>query len=462
MTAASTPGPRDTTGAGPQDAAAAARLTAVARELAEAAGAVRAAGRAVTAVASDPALLASLGRSPRSGLRAAGALARGLTEPAGLGHAPDGGRAGHAARLAGVAARRGSLAGDLAATALRLRIRLCATRHAEYGAESPVRRMLVAVEAGLPALALRILREDVRVRSAGHALAALAPAWEEVTAWHALADGNPFNDAAAWHTVTGTRVQSAPPPVPRPRRSSGAGSLAEPPDGVFPDGLDEDGGICAHLRNLAALGPGRMLTRQVTGPDGTTRCLVLLPGPEFVLPRTASPEGLVAAVAALGCGGSPYTLAARHALRRTVPDGMPVALVGHGLGGVTALHLAGGPGRTGRAVTHVVTVGSPTGSGRLPAPRARVAGLAEEHDLMPRLEGRSPVPALPPPPCPSPDRLELAWTDPSYDLPLCLGAEAYAQSLDKSAPEARDRVDELLAAYRGRPGKTAVHRLPGG
>ncbi|MET9417796.1 hypothetical protein ABZY03_27130, partial [Streptomyces klenkii] len=46
MTAASTPGPRGTTGAGPEDAAAAARLTAVARELAEAAGAVRAAGRA--------------------------------------------------------------------------------------------------------------------------------------------------------------------------------------------------------------------------------------------------------------------------------------------------------------------------------------------------------------------------------------------------------------------------------
>ncbi|WP_424892571.1 hypothetical protein [Streptomyces sp. XH2] len=453
MTAASTPGPRGTTGTGPEDAAAAERLAAVARELAGAAGAVRAAGRAVTAVASDPALLASLGRSPRRGLLAAGALARGLTDPAGLGHAPDGGRAGRAARIAGVAARRGSLATDLAATALRLRIRLCATRHAEYGAESAVRRMLVAVEAGLPALALRILREDVRVRSAGHALAALAPSWEEVTAWHALTDGNPFNDAAAWHTVTGTRAASTLPSVPRSR---GARLFAEPPEIAFPDGLDDGGGISAHLRNLAALGPGRMLTQQVTGPDGTTRCLVLLPGPKFVPPRTASPEGLVAAVAALGRGGSPYTLAVRDALRRTVPDGMPVALVGHGLGGVTALHLAGGPGRTGRAVELVVTAGSPTGSGRLPAPRARVAGLAEEHDLMPRLEGCGPAPVLPP------GRLELAWTDPSYDVPRCLGAEAYAQSLDKTATEARDRVDELLAPYRGRAGKTVVHRLPGG
>ncbi|MGK5545169.1 hypothetical protein ACSNOH_10610 [Streptomyces sp. URMC 127] len=464
MTAAGTPGsPRTTTEAGQGTGTATAgadRLTAAARELAGAAAAVRAAGVAVTAVASDPALLASLGRSPRRGLRAAGALARSLTDPAGLGHAPDGGRAGRAARAAGVAARRGSLATDLAATALRLQVRLCATRQAEYAAESAVRRMLVAVEAGLPALALRILREDVRVRSAGHALAALAPTWEAVTAWHALTDANPFNDAAAWLTVTGAGAESSRGHVPAPRSRRRTRSAGESPEAVFPDGLDEGGGISAHLRNLAALGPGRMLTRQVTGPDGTTRCLVLLPGPEFVLPRTASPEGLVAAVAALGRGDCPYTLAARDALRLAVPDGMPVALVGHGPGGVAALHLAGGPGRLRRAAELVVTAGSPAGSGLPPALRARVVRLAEEHDLMPRLEGRSPLPV--PVPSPSPERLELSWTDPSYDVPQCHGAQEYAQSLDKTATEARDRVDELLAPYRGRPGATAVHRLTGG
>ncbi|CAM5290479.1 hypothetical protein [Streptomyces abikoensis] len=467
MTAAGTPSsPRTATGAGTA-AAAAARLTAAAHELARAAAAVRAAGVAVTAVASDPALLASLGRSPRRGLRAAGALARSLTDPAGLGHAPDGGRAGRAARAAGVAARRGSLATDLAATALRLQVRLCATRQPEYAAESPVRRMLVAVEAGLPALALRILREDVRVRSSGHALAALAPSWEAVTAWHALTDANPFNDAAAWQTVTGARqavtgasAESSRGQVPGPRSHRRTRAAGEPPEAVFPDGLDEGGGISAHLRNLAALGPGRMLTRQVTGPDGTTRCLVLLPGPEFVLPPTASPEGLVAAVAALGRGDGPYTLAARDALRRAVPDGMPVALVGHGLGGATALHLAGGPGRLRRTAELVVTAGSPTGSARPPALRARVVRLAEEHDLMPRLEGRGPFPL--PVPSPSPERLEIVWTDPSFDVPQCHGAEEYAQSLDKTATDARDRVDELLAPYRGRPGATAVHRLTGG
>ncbi|MGK5731803.1 hypothetical protein [Streptomyces sp. URMC 124] len=462
MTREESPGSRDT-GAGPHDATAA-RLTSAARELGEAAGAVREAGLAVTAVATDPALLASLGRSPRRGLPAARALAHGLTDAAGLGYAPDGGRAGRLARLAGAGAARKSLAADLAVSALRLRIRLCATRQAEYAAESSVRRLLVAVEAGLPELALRILRERLRVRGAGRTLAALTPALGDVSAWSALADGNPFNDAAAWHTVTGTSDDAVP--LPGPRREARAGSLrsrakavAEPPDPAFLDGLDNSGGITAHLRNLAALGHGRMLTRHVTGPDGVARCLVLLPGPGFVLPRTASPQELAAAVAELGRAGSPYTLAVREALLRSVPEGMPVALVGHGHGGVTAGHLARAPEAGARLrLTHVVAVGSPAPPRRPHDPRTRVTALTEEHDLTPRLGGRGPVPLLPPPP----GLLEITWADPSYDVPQCHGAEAYAQSLDKTAPEVRDRVDELLAPYRGRAGRTVVHRLPAG
>ncbi|QLE71037.1 hypothetical protein FGW37_04945 [Streptomyces rectiverticillatus] len=462
MTAEGTPGSRDT-GTGPEDAAAA-RLAAVACELGEAAGAVRAAGLAVTAVATDPTLLASLGRSPRRGLRAAQALAHGLTDAAGLGYAPDGGRAGRVARLAGAAALRRSLAADLAATALRLRIRLCATRHAEYATQSPVRRLLVAVEAGLPELALRILRERVRVRGAGHTLAALAPALGDVSAWSALTDGNPFNDAAAWRAVMGTAAGAASVPGPRAEARPGflrsrEKAVAEPPDPAFLDGLDDGGGITAHLRNMAALGHGRMLTRHVTGPDGAARCLVLLPGPGFVLPRTASPQELVGAVAELNRGDSPYTRAVREALLRTVPEGMPVALVGHGHGGVTAGHLACAPeAGTRLRITHVVAIGSPAGPPRPHDPRTRVVALAEEHDLTPRLGGHSPVPALPPPPA----LLEITWADPSYDVPQCHGAETYAQSLDKTAPEARDRVDELLAPYRGRAGRTVVHRLPAG
>ncbi|GGY03233.1 hypothetical protein [Streptomyces hiroshimensis] len=463
MTTEGTPDSRDT-GAGRE--AAAARLAAVARELGEAAGAVRAAGLAVTAVAADPALLASIGRSPRRGLRAAQALSHGLTDPAGLGYAPDGGRAGQVARLAGAAAVRRSLASDLAATALRLRIRLCATRHAEFTAQGPVRRLLVAVEAGLPELALRILGERLRVRGAGHTLAALAPALGEVSAWSALADANPFNDAAAWHTITGTPTEHGSLPGPRGGARSGAlrsrrreKAVAEPPDPAFLDGLDESGGITAHLRNLAALGHGRMLTRHVTGPDGVARCLVLLPGPAFVLPRTASPQELVGAVTELGRGDSPYTRAVHEALLRSVPEGMPVALVGHGHGGVTAVRLAGAPeAGTRLRLTHVVAVGSPAAPRRPHDPRTRVVALAEEHDLTPRLGGHSPVPVLPPPS----GLLEIVWADPSYDVPQCHGAEAYAQSLDKTAPEARDRVDELLAPYRGRAGRTVVHRLPGG
>ncbi|MEU5423540.1 hypothetical protein AB0G46_30300, partial [Streptomyces sp. NPDC020667] len=57
-----------------------AELAALARTLSEAAGIVREAGRTLTAVATDPALLRSVSRSPRSGARAVGALARTLVD----------------------------------------------------------------------------------------------------------------------------------------------------------------------------------------------------------------------------------------------------------------------------------------------------------------------------------------------------------------------------------------------
>ncbi|MCC3767302.1 hypothetical protein K6I34_004722, partial [Streptomyces sp. UNOC14_S4] len=60
---------------------------------------------------------------------------------------------------------------------------------------------------------------------------------------------------------------------------------------------------------------------------------------------------------------------------------------------------------------------------------------------------------------PSDGRLEVTWADPTYDFPQCHGVDVYARGLDKAAPEARDRVDELLAPYRGRVEESVVHRL---
>ncbi|MGW1076572.1 hypothetical protein [Streptomyces sp. NPDC002537] len=439
-----------------------ASLAAVARTLSEAARAMREAGRVVTAVATDPALLGSVARSPRRGTHAVHSLARALVDSAGLGYAPDGGRVGGAARLGGVLARRRSLALDVAVAALKLRIRLCAVRHPEFVDEGPVRRLLIAVAADRQALALRILRQHVRPQGAQRVLAALAPALVEVLAWNALVDENPFNDEAAWCIVTGTPTDGDPllgiRAAARPRGQRGAGrAVAEPPDAEFLAGLEHDGGISGHLRNLAALGDGgRTLVQRIVGPDGLTRYLVLLPGMGFGLTRNPTPQDLVGAVTAVGRADSPYARAVRKSLALGVPDGAEIALIGHGQGGVAAMSLAELPQVTERwRLTHVVAVGAPVGFKRPRDPRTRVVSIVDEQDVLPGLEGRGPVPVLPLPA----DWLEITWADPAHDVPRCHGADAYAQGLDKVVPEARDRVDELLAPYRGRVEETVVHRL---
>ncbi|MEU2872491.1 hypothetical protein ABZ769_25290 [Streptomyces olivoreticuli] len=439
-----------------------ASLAALARTLSEVAGAVREAGRTVTAVATDPALLRSVGRSPRSGTRAVRALARTLVDPAGLGFAPDGGRVGRAARLGAALTSRRSLALDVAVAALKLRIRLCAVRHPEFVEEGPVRRLLIAVDADRQLLALRILRQNVRAQGAQRALAALAPALAEVMAWNALVDENPFNDEAAWCIVTGTRADGDPLLGIRigawARWDRGAGrAVAQPPDPEFLAGLDNDGGITGHLRNLAALGnDGRTLVQRVGGPDGITRYLVLLPGMALGLPRNPTPQDLVVAVTAVGRNDSPYTRAVRKALALTVPDGAEIALVGHSQGGVTAMSLAELPQVTERwRLTHVVAVGAPIDFKRPRDPRTRVVSIVNEHDVVPGLEGRSPVSVFPLPA----DWLEITWADPTHDFPQCHNVDVYAQGLDKVVPEARDEVDDLLAPYRGRVEESVVLRL---
>ncbi|MBT2387323.1 hypothetical protein [Streptomyces sp. ISL-11] len=455
------PTPPDLPGS-PSEPVHATPLAEVARTLSATAGVLRDAGRAVTAVACDPALLASVGRSPRLGARAAYALARTLVEPAGLGYAPDGGRVGRAARLGGVLTSRPSLAVDVAVSALKLRVRLCAVRHPEFAEEGPVRRMLTAIEADHQTLALRILRENMRAQGPQRALAALAPCLTEVMAWNALVDENPFNDEAAWCIVKGTRADGDPLLGTRigawARWDRGPGrAVPEPQDPEFLAELDDSGGISGHLRNIAALGTdGRMIIQRVKGPDGRTRHLVLLPGMAFGLPRNPSPQDLVGAVTAVGRNDSPYTRAVRKALARTVPDGAEVALIGHSQGGIAAMNLTELPGVNDRwRLTHVVAAGSPIDHKRPLDPNTRVVSLVNEHDVVPNLEGRSPVSVFPVPA----GWLEITWVDPSHDFPQCHNVDVYAQGLDKIVPEARDRVDDLLAPYRGLVEETVVHRL---
>ncbi|ARZ71250.1 hypothetical protein SMD11_5671 [Streptomyces albireticuli] len=437
-------------------------LAAVARSLSGTAGVIRDAGRVLTAVATDPALLRSLGRSPRSGARALFALTRTLVAPTGLGYAPDGAGPGRVARLGGVLTSRASLAVDVAVTALKLRIRLCAVRHPEFVEEGPVRRMLIAVEADKQLLALRILRENVRAQGGARTLAALAPCLAEVLAWNALVDENPFNDEAAWHVVQGTRPDSDPLLGTRistwARWDRGAGrAVAEPPDPELLAGFDNGGGVTAHLRNLAAIGnDGRMIVQRVKGPDGVTRYVALLPGMALGLPRNPTPQDLVGAVTAVGRNDSPYTRAVRKALALTVPDGAEIALVGHSQGGIAAMNLTElGEVNDRWRLARVVAVGSPIDFKRPRDPRTKVVSLVNEHDVVPNLEGRSPASVFPVPA----DWLEFTWVDPTHDFPQCHNVDVYAQSLDKVVPEARDRVDDLLAPFRGHVEETVVLRL---
>ncbi|MDT0450021.1 lipase family protein [Streptomyces hesseae] len=438
-----------------------AALAAVARTLGEVAGEIRAAGRALTAVATDPALAGSLTRSPRTGLRALAALARSLTAPAGLGYAPDGGGLGRAAWLGGVLTGRESLAVAVAVASLKLRIRLCAVRHPEFGPEGPVRRLLDAIEAGRQTRALRVLREHVREEGAERALARLAPSLAEVMAWNALVDENPFNDAAAWHIVTGTRADGDPLLGTTigawARWDRGPGRAEVVADEGLAARLDHGGSVSAHVRNIAALGTdGRMLVTRVAGPDGEIRHVLLLPGMAFGRPRNSTPQDLVGAVTAVGRNDTPYTRAVRKALDITVPEGASVALIGHSLGGITAMNLAELPAVNDRwRITHVVAVGSPIDFKRPYDPRTKVVSLVNEHDVVPNLEGRSPVSVFPLPA----GWLEITWVDRAHDFPQCHNAAVYAQSLDEVVPDARDRVDALLGEYRGRVEETVVLRL---
>ncbi|MBB4895286.1 hypothetical protein FHS39_004353 [Streptomyces olivoverticillatus] len=451
-----------TTVGGVRGGSEAAALAAVARTLGEVAGEVRAAGRALTAVAACPLLAASLARSPRTGARALRALARALTAPAGLGWAADGDGLGRAARLGGVVAGRGSLAAEVAVTSLKLRIRLCAVRHPEFAEEGPVRRLLEAVEAGRRARALQVLREQVRERGAERTLARLAPSLAEVMAWNALVDGNPFNDEAAWHIVLGTRGESDPllgtTAAVWARWDRGPGrAVLQPPDPALLARLEEGGSVSAHLRNLAVIGTdGRMLVQRVTGPDGAARYVVLLPGMAFGRPRNPTPQDLVGAVTAVARNDTPYTRAVRKALAQAVPAGSQIALVGHSLGGITAMNLAELCEVNERwRLTHVVAVGSPVDFKRPRDPATQVVSLVNEHDVVPNLEGRSPVSVFPVPA----DWLEITWADPTHDFPQCHNAVVYAQGLDEVVPQARDRVDALLERYRGRVEETLVFRL---
>lgn len=437
------------------------------RELAEAAEAVRTASRHTSELALSsrlPLAAAARGRRARTARTALGALLHALRNPDGLGWAPQGrGPVARAAWLAGVFTSRESLALSLAVTGLKARIRAAAVHHPELLSDPDTTRVLGAIDRDRHREAFRAFRTILGSQGAERAFALLAPSFADILAWSALTDENPFNDAGAWEIATGGTVTLADPVFGFGGRfwdalDRGPGR-AEPrtPDPDLLAQLDGSGTVVGCVRNIGTVGTGGLLlVQRVCGPDEVTRYLVQLAGMATGGLRNESPQDLLGAINAVARPSTPYSRALTRALHTMVPSGAELALVGHSLGGITAMNLAADRDFCARyRVTRVVAIGSPIDGKRPADPGTRVYSLVNEHDVVPGLEGRSAVSpyALPA------QFTEFTWTDSTHAFPLCHAAERYAHNLEHDVPHVSACVDAALTPFRGRVTDTRLFQL---
>ncbi|MEV7725170.1 hypothetical protein AB0P15_10610 [Streptomyces sp. NPDC087917] len=330
-------------------------LDALCRELAEAADAVGEAARYASGIALGPRLPArALLAGGNRRRRAWRTLLRTLTDPAGLGWAPRGRGVARAGWLAGVLARRESLAVSTAVCGLKARIRVASVGRPDLLADPGCAAVLRAVAEDRQADAARAFRALVRERGAGQAYTLLAPSFADILAWHALTDENPFNDHAGWQVATGRAVTAEPllgiGAALRAFLARGPSEEAPPDAGVL-EALDTSGTLAGYVRNAVLIGAAdALLVQRVTGPGGRTIHVLQLPDRDSAQVRAMA-----------------------RAVRALIPSGTELALVGHRMGAVTAMDLARDREFTAvYAVTHLVTVGSPADA-RVPAdPRTRL------------------------------------------------------------------------------------------
>ncbi|MBW5484505.1 hypothetical protein [Streptomyces bambusae] len=424
------------------------------RELAEAAD----------AVADAAAHAGALGLGSRLPGPARRTLRRALTDPAGFGWGwRGGGPLTRAAWLAGVLTSRESLAVSLAVTGLKARIRAAAVAHPELLGDPDTARVLDLIEADRQAEAVRAFRSVIGGQGSERAFALLAPAFADILAWNALTDENPLNDAAGWEIATGRTLTTAEPLM----GVSGAvwafldrgpgRAVPAAPDPELLARLDDSGTITGYVRNIDAIGTGgTLLVQRVTGPDDVARYVVQLAGMAAGKLRHDTPQDVLGAIHAVARPSTPYSRAVTKAVRTAVPSGAEIALIGHSLGGITAMNLAADPDFCALyRVLRVVAVGSPVDGKRPADPATRVCSLVNEHDVVPSLEGRSAV---------SPYALpegftEFTWADDTHAFPLCHAADRYAHNLRFDVPDTAAHVDAELAPFRGRVTATRLFQL---
>ncbi|MFF1415767.1 hypothetical protein ACFVX6_39365 [Streptomyces sp. NPDC058289] len=393
-------------------------------------------------------------RRPAWALGTAVSCARALTSPAGLGFGANGGLAGELARIAGNLTYRRPAAVAMAVDAFALRIRAIASDHPNL--DSPLaRRLTDAMVAGNRLEALRAMHALVERLGVTRALTTMSPVVMELSALLGLLDENPVNDDFSWVTLAGgvpttdpflglpsTLLKYLNPGPGRAERADADSILAK----VLATSAND---IVSYVNDIGALGNhGLVLLRRVECADGAVRHVLLLPGTSFALLSNSTPQDLVGAFDGLLRTDTTYTRAARKLLLRAgVPTGSELMIVGHSLGGMTAMNLAADVEFSSRyQLTHVIAVGSPI-DGKRPADHTtQVISLVNNHDVIPMIDGRGPA---------SPNDipagwLELAWLDESYDYPLSHAPQAYSDTLRGPMAHHREKVNALIGAYDGR------------
>lgn len=127
----------------------------------------------------------------------------------------------------------------------------------------------------------------------------------------------------------------------------------------------------------------------VRNPDGSTarRWVVNVPGTSAWDLGTVNSTNLRGNYNAMAGNNAAYLQAVEDTLRRRVPRGEPIMLVGHSLGGRIAMQAASGLTSDGHNVTHVLTAGAHVSDVHPPA-HVHVLSLANRADPVPYIDGR--------------------------------------------------------------------------
>ncbi|MFH7594415.1 lipase family protein [Streptomyces racemochromogenes] len=421
--------------------------------LADAALAAKRAGADLTAALTGGRFALRALRRPAWALGTALSCVRALTGPAGLGFGANGGVVGELARIAGNVTHRRPAAVAMAVDAFALRIEAATVTHPNL--DSPhARRLTGALVAGDRLEAVRALHALVERLGVTRALTTVSPVIMELLALTGLLDENPVNDDFSWVTLAGG-VPTTDPFLGLPSSllkylnpGPGRAERADP-DPILAKVLGTSrNDIVSYVNDIGALGNhGLVLLRRVACADGAVRHVLLLPGTSFALLSNSTPQDLVGAFDGCLRTDTTYTRAVKKLLTRAgVPAGSELMLIGHSLGGLTAMNLAADVDVASEyRVTHVVTLGSPIDNKRPADHTTRVVSLVNKHDVIPMLDGRGPAS---PHDLPA-DWVELAWLDESYDYPLSHAPQAYSDSLRGELGHYRDRVNGLIRCYDG-------------